>query len=121
MRPFPPQFRHVLSSSVYPLPPQTWRRSQPTDRLKLVEQPLRDVSTAEEVRWAALFAAVVEQLCYQENLPPPAWTRASRYYLPEPWYAGAKTERMHRLYEETTPDILKQHNIMVGDRLLQRV
>lgn len=98
-----------------------WRRSQPADRLALVEQPPREVTTPEEERWAALFAAVVEQLCTQENLLPPSWITSTQYYLPEPWYPGAKTDRLRRLYAETTPDIFKQHNILAGDRLLQRI
>ncbi len=96
-----------------------WRRSQPIDRSTLVEQPLREVTSLEEGRWAALYAAAVEQLCAQENFPAPSWVTSKQYYLSVPWYPGVKTENLRRLYEETTPEIFKQHNILAGDRLLQ--
>jgi hypothetical protein len=98
-----------------------WRRSQPIDRPTLVEQPLREVTSLEEGRWAALYAAAIEQLCAQENFPAPSWVTSKQYYLSEPWYPGVKTENLRRLYQETTPEIFKQHNILAGDRLLQRV
>lgn len=98
-----------------------WRRSNHDDRLMLVLQPLKDASTLDELHWAALFAATVEQLCSQENLPPPSWMAAPRYYLSEPWYPEVKTEKLRCLQEETTPDIFKRHNVFGGDRLLYRV
>ena len=98
-----------------------WRRSQHEDCLALVEQPLCEATTVEEERWAALFATVVEQLCTQDNLLPPSWVMSKKYYLADPWYPDVKTERLRRLYEETTPEIFKKHNILAGDRLLQRM
>lgn len=98
-----------------------WRRSNPEDRFELVVQPLSKVSTPEELCWAALFAASVEQLCFQDNLPSPAWTATPCYYLPEPWYLGIRTENLRRYHRETTPEIFKRHNVFGGDRLLSRV
>ena len=98
-----------------------WRRSNHDDRLMLVLQPLKDASTPDELHWAALFAATVEQLCSQENLPLPSWVVSPRYYLSEPWYPEVKTENLRRLQEETTPDVFKRHNVFGGDRLLYRV
>lgn len=98
-----------------------WRRSNHGDRFALVEQPLEESSTLEELQWAALFAAAVEQLCSQEQLSLPAWTMAPRYYLSEPWYLGVRTANLRRLQEETTPEIFKRHNIFGGEKLLNRV
>ncbi len=98
-----------------------WNRSKLEDRSILVAQPLGEARTPEEVRWAALFAATVEHLCSQDQLPHPTWTDASSYYLVDPWYLGVKTERLRRLQEETTPEIFRKHNIFGGDRLLLRV
>jgi hypothetical protein len=98
-----------------------WRRSKRDDRLDLIVQPLGEVSTPEELRWAALFAATVEQLCTQDQLPPPSWTATPSYSLSEPWYPGVKTERLRRLLEETTPEVFRRHNVFGGDNLLDRV
>lgn len=98
-----------------------WRRSNHEDRSVLVSQPLAEASTLEELRWAALFAATVEQLCSLENLPLPSWATAPRYYLSEPWYLGVRTENLRRLQEESTPEIFKRHNVFGGENLLYRV
>ena len=98
-----------------------WRRSNHEDRLELVNEPPREPMTPEERRWAALFAAAVEQICTQEEIGPPAWVKDAKYYLDEPWYPTVKTENMRRLYQEVTPMIFKQHNVFSGDRVLDRV
>ena len=98
-----------------------WRRSQREDRLALVEQPPEQATTPDEQRWAALFAATVEQLCAQEQLPLPAWASASIYYLSEPWYPEARTENLRRLLADTTPAIFKNHNVFGGEDILSRV
>ncbi len=98
-----------------------WRRSRREDRLSLLEQPLEEATTPEELRWAALFAAAAEQLCTLEQFPQPAWISASRYYLSEPWYPEARTENLQRLLRETTPEIFKQHNVFGGEDILSRV
>lgn len=98
-----------------------WRRSDREDRFALVTQPLSEVSTPEEQRWAALFAAAVEQLCSQESFLPPSWTTSPRYYLPEPWYPVGKTENLRRLLAETTPEVFRRHNVFAGERILSRI
>jgi hypothetical protein len=98
-----------------------WRRSAIADRPTLVVQPIANASTNEEKQWSALFAASVEQLCSEDQLPPPSWTQASQHYLSEPWYPGVRTENLRRLQAETTPTIFKQHNVFGGDNLLSRV
>lgn len=98
-----------------------WKRSQPSDRFELVEKPIPPVTTVEQQHWAALFAATVEQLCAQEQIPPPSWAISPQYYLPEPWYLGVKTENLRRLHEQTTPEIFKRHNVIGGEQILSRV
>jgi hypothetical protein len=87
----------------------------------LIEQPLEEAATLDEQRWAALFAATVEQLCTQEQFPSPAWASAPRFHLAEPWYPEARTENLRRLLEETTPVIFKKQNVFGGDSILSRV
>lgn len=98
-----------------------WRRTDHEDRFALVAQPLQEVSTPEEQRWAALFAATVEQLSSQEGFSPPYWTTLPRYCLPEPWYPVGKTENLRRLLAETTPEVFKKRNVFAGERILSRV
>lgn len=98
-----------------------WRRSQREDRLDLVARPLAQTSTPEEQHWAALFAAVIEQLCSSEGLPLPDWIAEPRYYLQDPWYPTARKEKLRRFMEETTPEIFKKRKVFAGDRVLMRV
>jgi len=98
-----------------------WRRSDHEDRVELVAQPLEKASTLDEQRWAALFAGAIEQLCMQENHPVPTWIREPRYYLHEPWYPSARKEQFRRLVAEMTPEVFKQRNVFVTDRVLMRV
>jgi hypothetical protein len=97
-----------------------WHRSQPEDRLVLVQEPPVPVVTLEEQHWATLFAAAVELLSPQEHLSVPNWVMTPHYYLQDPWYPEAKTTNFRRLLEETTPEIFKRHNVFSGDRILER-
>lgn len=97
-----------------------WRRSDYEDRLELITQPLERASTPDEQRWAALFAASIEQLCTQEDLPFPDWIMEPQYYLEEPWYPEARKEKLRRLMEEITPEVFKQRKVFAGDNVLVR-
>ena|SRR2546427_79941 len=98
-----------------------WRRSALEDRLELATKAPHKVSTLEERQWAALFAASIEALCIQDGIEPPAWTRASKYTLPMPWYPEAKSKDMRRYLRETTPKLFTKHNVFAGDDVLSRV
>lgn len=96
-----------------------WRGTDRAERLKLVDEPLPDVSP-EYRRWAALLAAAVDWLCAQDGLPAPGWTTKPEYRLPEPWflYPGWRL-RAWQLAE--TPAPFRMRNIFGGDRILSRV
>lgn len=96
-----------------------WRRTDPAKRQDLVSEPLPDVPP-ELIRWAALFAAAVDSLCDQDDLPAPSWTSRPEYCLPEPWflYPGLSL-RAWQLVE--TPVPFRMRNIFGGDRILSRV
>jgi len=97
-----------------------WRRSDPEDRLELVAQPLEEVTTPDEQRWATLFAGAIEELCLAEGFAVPGWIMEARYYLQEPWYPTARKEALRRFMEETTPRAFKQRKVFIGDRALLR-
>jgi hypothetical protein len=90
------------------------------NRREMVKTPLAPAPTRDENRWAAFCAAMVEWLCWQDDLPIPAWTSQQCYILPEPWF----------LYEDwgsrswllaTTPAPFKMRNIYGGDRMFNHV
>ncbi len=97
-----------------------WQRSERSDRLELVSKPLAEASNDEEKRWAALFAASIQQLCITDDLAIPLWAKDAKYHLEEPWYPEAKSENMRRYLRETTPLIFAQHNVFGGDDILSR-
>ncbi len=97
-----------------------WYRSRSEDRCDLITQPLAEAATAEEQRWATLFAGAIEELCQMDSIPMPIWIMESRYYLAEPWYPTARKEALRRFMEETTPQTFKQRKVFVGDRALLR-
>jgi hypothetical protein len=94
-----------------------WYRSAVEDRLDLVR--IADL-TGGDVRWAAVCAACVEQLCIQDELPVPLWTKSPQYILATPWYFDAKTPMYRKWLEETSFPAFKARNIMAGDRVLLR-
>lgn len=103
-----------------------WRRSQRDDRLELAEMGIpslddepRLTTDPELRRWAAFCAAMVEWLCWQDDLPFPAWTSRPEYLLNEPWflYPG---HLLRAWMLATTPTPFKLRNIFSGDRVLNR-
>ena len=97
-----------------------WRRSDREDRLELVTEGIARVEVGHEAfRWAAFCAAMVEWLCWQDQLPFPSWTGDASYRLAEPWflYPG---DLLRAWQLATTPAPFKMRNIFSGDRVLNR-
>jgi hypothetical protein len=98
-----------------------WRRSAPEDRLALVEDGLV-LGDPEPVlrRWAAFCSAMVEWLCWQEQLAFPSWTGKAEFRLNEPWflYPG---HALRPWQLASTPAPFKLRNIFGGDHMLDRV
>lgn len=96
-----------------------WRRSSIGDRLELVETPIASAPTPELLPWAAFCAAMVEWLCWQDDLPIPEWTDQENYRLPEPWFIY-EGKRLRAWQLVSTPTPFKMRNIYGGDRMLDR-
>ena len=98
-----------------------WRRSDADVRQGIIEEPLGPPTTEEELRWAALIAAAIDQLTWeaQPRMMPPAWVADEAYVLKEPWFLlpGWRL-RMHQLVD--TPGAFKRRNIYGGDRIISR-
>lgn len=97
-----------------------WKRSAVEDRYELVEKPIASAPTPEMLRWAAFCAAMVEWLCWQDDLPSPEWTDQEQYLLTEPWFLY-EGRRLAAWQLVTTPAPFKMRNIYGGDRMLERV
>jgi len=97
-----------------------WRRMPPERRAALVADPIAVANDDEQRRWAALCAAAVEWLCWQDRLPFPTWTAKPDYILREPWFLYPGW-RLRAWQLATTPAPFKLRNIYGGDRILDRV
>ena len=95
-----------------------WRREEVKDRTELVVHPLPP-DTPDTHQWAAFFAAMVEELCLQDGLSIPAWTRDTRFILENPWFLYPGW-RLKPWQLATTPPSFKKRNIFGGDRMLMR-
>jgi hypothetical protein len=89
-------------------------------RCEMIDTAVSPAPTPELHRWAAFCAAMVEHLCWEEDIPCPAWTDQECYILPEPWFFyedwGSRAWLM-----ATTPAPFKMRNIYGGDRMFLHV
>jgi hypothetical protein len=98
-----------------------WRRLPSQARELLVKTPIGVGQTVEEKRWAAFFAAMVDQLCKNDSAiqSPPDWINDPIFRLDEPWFMiKGYSLRAWQLF--TTPVPFKMRNIFGGDNLLSR-
>jgi len=97
-----------------------WRRMPASRRKALVRDPLDEAGpTGDSHRWAAFFAATVDQLSADSQLDPPPWTSRPEYCLPEPWFLvrGWPLRAEHLI---RTPVPFRMRNIFGGEDLLER-
>lgn len=99
-----------------------WKRSAVEDRFELVAEPpiAAEAVTEDQQKWLAFCAAMVEWLCWQDDLPFPEWTSKEDFSLKEPWFLY-KGWRLRAWQLATTPAPFKARNIFGGDRMLDRV
>jgi len=100
-----------------------WRRTPATERPPLISEPIADPGNDPvHRRWAAFFAAMVEQLCWTNEagrLARPRWTADPAYRLREPWFlVPGFPLRAWQLF--TTPVPFRTRNIYGGNNLLSR-
>jgi hypothetical protein len=68
----------------------------------------------------AYWAAVVETLCREAGLVPPAWTELPRCYLKHPWFAGG-LEDLKAILLTVSPVPFRRRNLFVSANALVRV
>ena len=83
-----------------------WRRAEPDQRALLAAEPIQTTEQDPNRRWAALFAAAVDWLCWttEPKVETPTWLADQVYVLPTPWFVveGAAL-RTWQLVESPTP------------------
>ena len=65
-----------------------WGRAEPDQRALLVALPIVITEDAPERRWAALYVAAIDWLCWTSTprVDAPRWLADSVYVLPSPWF-----------------------------------
>jgi len=99
-----------------------FRRATIEDRRRLVRDPLPTVPPKNQtlVRWAAFFAALVDQLCWESGIPAPGWVDNREYILSCPWFL-IPASALRAWVLTTSPVPFKMRNIFCGDNVLSRV
>jgi len=97
-----------------------WGRTAASGRPALVREPIAPTSGEDLTRWAAYFAATVEQLCALDDLASPTWVGRDEYRLRDPWFlvSGAALRAWLLV---STPVPFKRRNIFNGESSLIRV
>src|SRR5579875_110399 len=94
-----------------------WWRYAADRRQDLISTPPAPTRTTEGQRWAAFFAAAVEELCSRTSFPCPAWIYQQDYILEQPWFFSSQLSQRNWLLT-TTPEPFKKRNIFVGCSVL---
>lgn len=96
------------------------RRTAAAGRPALIRAPIAMTSDPETSRWAAFFAAMVDQLAHEAGMRRPRWVSDPLYVLERPWFlVPGWPLRAWQLTQ--TPIPFRLRNIFGGDDLLRRV
>ena len=70
-----------------------WRRAEPDQRMRMVREPIATTAGDPNRRWAALFTATIDWLCWtaEPRMDGPAWLADPIYVLPTPWFVAEGT------------------------------
>ena len=83
-----------------------WRRAESDQIAALIADPIKTNEADPLRRWAALFVAAIDWLCYilDEDMAPPDWIADEVYVLPEPWFViEHKAMRAWQLEQSPAP------------------
>jgi hypothetical protein len=86
-------------------------------RQDLISEPPLSLTTLEGRRWAAVCAAVVEELCSRTGFPYPTWINLQDYTLEDPWFYSSQPSQRDWLLT-TTPQTFQRRNIFIGGNVL---
>jgi hypothetical protein len=94
-----------------------WWRYAIDRRQDLINTPPAPTITEDGKRWAAFFAATVEELCARTSFPCPTWIHKPEYTLDAPWFYSPQLSQRD-WFLSTTPEPFKKRNIFVGGNIL---
>jgi hypothetical protein len=94
-----------------------WWSDAKDHRQELIAEPPAPLVTPEGRRWAALCAAVVEELCSRTGFPSPAWIKRHDYVLEHPWFYSSQPSQRDWLLT-TTPEAFRRRNVFIGGSVL---
>ena len=90
------------------------------EKMALVKEEPQWMGPDEQPDCNAYWAAVVELLCREAGLTPPAWTELPRCYLHRPWFAGGLEDLKAILLAES-PVPFRRRNLFVSANALVRI
>lgn len=91
-----------------------FRESSPSQRQWMIDDPPRS-----DGAWNALLAGIVEDLCEEVAMTPPAWTIGM--VAPQPfWVWPNVTEDIKAALRDVTKPVYAKHNVFVPGNLLNR-
>ncbi len=79
--------------------------------------PFREIR---ERKYCAYVAAMVEELCFTNNMDIPDWVFDKEYRLKEPFFAGG-LENLKAFLLVESPVSFRRRNIFVSQNVLKRV
>ena len=94
-----------------------WWCNAKDHRQDLIAEPPAPLTTAEGKRWAAVCAAVVEEVCLRSGFPCPVWITRQEYVLEQPWFYPPQPAQQDWL-RATTPEPFQRRNVFLGENVL---
>lgn len=95
-----------------------FNRSSIEKKQTMVEKfPFKGIT---DKKYAAYIAAVVEELCFTNNIDIPDWVFDKKYSLKEPFFVGG-LESLKAFLIVESPLPFRRRNIFVSENVLKRV
>jgi hypothetical protein len=95
-----------------------FNRSSLEQKQKMVEKfPFKGIK---DKKYAAYIAAMVEELCFTNNIDIPDWVFDKKYSLKEPFFVGG-LESIKAILIVESPLPFRRRNIFVSENVLKRV
>jgi hypothetical protein len=94
-------------------------RASGAQRCAMIEKEPVWMDSVRGAECNAYWAAMVETLCRECDLRPPAWTESPRCFLRRPWFAGGMESLKATLLVES-PAAFRRRNLFVSANALSR-
>jgi hypothetical protein len=106
------EIKYILANFI-----DEFNRAESGKKQKMVEKfPFNDIT---DTRYTAYIAAMVEELCFRDNMEIPGWVWAKEYRLKEPFFVGG-LESLKAFLIAESPLPFRRRNIFVSSNVLNR-